>query len=201
MSHQQLSLNLTEQLLAVYHKANSLFKPGDILITHRAIAQKIDNAWTKAILIVNKRAKVNKSTKDFIDKMDKLFNILYSKCEIVACLEKGCKDDCLQGAHSICSCPRLNKIPPLELPFIKDQREKVGRGKLSIAGVDQGETNRLQGLIDRKEKEEAGNIKIREATNSKHTRVVILMTVLLKTRMIMTKILTSTLERNLVKIV
>ena len=97
MSQQQLSLNLTEQLLAVYHKANSLFKPGDILITHRAIAQKIDNAWTKAILIVNKRAKVNKSTKDFIDKMDKLFNIFYCKCEIVNCLEKGCKDDCMQG--------------------------------------------------------------------------------------------------------
>ena len=41
---------------------------------------------------------------------------------------------------------------------------------MSIAGVDQDETNRLQGLMDRKEKEEAGNRKIREASNSKHTQ-------------------------------
>ena len=35
MSSNQFAMNLTDQVLAVYHKANSQFKPGTILITQR----------------------------------------------------------------------------------------------------------------------------------------------------------------------
>ena len=52
----------------------------------------------------------------------------------------------------------MNKIPPLELPFVKDQREKIGRGKMGMAGVDQDETNRLQGKMDRKRKRKPAGI-------------------------------------------
>ena len=174
MSSNQFAMNLTDQVLAVYHKANSQFKPGTILITQRAISEKIQNAWKKAMSMVQKKTKVNKDSREFMNKMDRLFNLFYCKCGIVSCLDEGCKDDCIQGAHSICSCPRVNRIPPLELPFVKDQKEKVGRGGMGIAGVDQDETKRLQGQMDRKKKTEEGlvNMKVKSLISRSSTQIV-----------------------------
>ena len=85
--------------------------------------------------------------------MDKLFNIFYCKCEIITCFQRGCKEDCLLKLHIICDCPRDHKIPLLEIPFVKDQREKIGRGKLEMGGIDLEETERLQRQIDRTRKD------------------------------------------------
>ena len=82
-------------------------------------------------------------TADLQDKLDKLLDPLYCKCQpIQECSEVGClgskqKPSCLVGAHLTCSCPRDNKIPKLELLFVKSQREKKGeKAGLQIASAD-----------------------------------------------------------------
>ena len=105
MSPLQFRMNLTEQILEVYHKANSQFKPGTVLITQNAICQKVQNVWKKSCLMANKRTKVNKDSREIMNKTDKLFNLLYCKCDIDTCPENACKEDYIQGDHIICSSP------------------------------------------------------------------------------------------------
>ena len=150
----QFTRTLTKQILAVYHKANSQFKPGLILITEKSIVNKVERKWTEVISLVNRKVKSTVKKKEvFMKNMDKLFNIFYCKCEIITCFQRGCKEDCLLKLHIICDCPRDHKIPLLEIPFVKDQREKIGRGKLEMGGIDFEETERLQRQIDRTRKD------------------------------------------------
>ena len=62
----------------------------------------------------------------FADKLDRLVDILNCKCPIFLCSESRCESDCVKDAHIECECKRDEKIPVLELQFIRAQREKVG---------------------------------------------------------------------------
>ena len=100
---------------------------------------------------MNGKGKNLKSRKEtFLKKLDKLFDIIVCKCEITTCEEKGCPSDCKKFAHIDCDCLRPQKIPPIELSFVKDQRLKVDKGQLRIGGVDAKETERLETQYFRK---------------------------------------------------
>ena len=61
----------------------------------------------------------------------------------MTCDDSGCNEDCVSEAHIVCDCPRDQRLPAMELLFIKDQVDKVGRGKMFIASVDVKETTRF----------------------------------------------------------
>ena len=146
-------LRLTRQILSVYHKANSQLKPGVTLVTEDSIARRVEKRWAEAVQLANNRGSQMVRKKEQLMKlMDKLFNIFYCKCQIVTCDDSGCNEDCVSEAHIVCDCPRDQRLPAMELLFIKDQVDKVGRGKMCIASVDVKETTRLQKLSDRRKK-------------------------------------------------
>ena len=91
-----------------------------------------------------------KERKDFVDSLDKLFDISSCHCLILPCTEASCSDDCQKKVHIQCNCPREKKIPAMDLEFIYDQRMKHGvHGKFQIAGVDTIETTRQNKALER----------------------------------------------------
>ncbi len=79
-------------VITQWQKANANFK-APIIYSEKNIVYKIIKAWDVAFLIsANRENKENK--KDFILKLDKLFDILKCKCIISDCKEFGCKVIC-----------------------------------------------------------------------------------------------------------
>nr|XP_047140650.1 uncharacterized protein LOC124815868 [Hydra vulgaris] len=128
-------------VIVQWQKANANFK-AHIIYSEKNIVYKIIKAWNIAFLIsVNKENKKNK--KEFILKLDKLFDILNCKCQISYCKEFGCKVVCKQQAHITCNCSKEFKIPIIDIFYIKTERDKVGaRGLLQISSKDFPEHNK-----------------------------------------------------------
>ena len=120
-------------------KANHLFA-FPVMITEKAAKNKLKDLWTLATsLATNKNKTLTKKFKrtSFVDKLDKLFDLLHCHCP----LDK-------------CTCKRETKIPASDLEFIIAQREKVGsKGKLVIGATDSKETKRQIKLIEKKKKQ------------------------------------------------
>ena len=90
------------------------------------------------------RKKGEKSDYDeFVNSLDRLFDISICRCPIRSCRELGCPPDCHQQVHITCQCLKSVKIPVLELPYIFDQRNKKGiHGNMQMGAVDSVETAR-----------------------------------------------------------
>ena len=85
--------------------------------------------------------------------LDKLFDILRCQCPIKLCTEIGCSLNCKQEAHITCTCKREEKVPVLELRFIRSQRDKEGSNSSHIiGGKDESESKRQEKAIKNKEK-------------------------------------------------
>ena len=67
----------------------------------------------------------------------------------------------MKGAHIDCSCLLEQKIPSLELLFIRDQRARNLKG-LRIGGADHKESKRLTNMFNRKKLEEEGQQKLKD---------------------------------------
>ena len=163
INNHDLSVELTDLLLAVYQKANIQFLPGGNMSAKMSINNKIKRDWVRAVEIVGRKS-VKKNNKEqlFINKLDLLYPVLICECpSIVSCKEKGCDPDCLKKAHIDCSCLMENRIPSLELLFIRDQRIRTGKG-LGIANVDHKESKRLTQMFKRKKLEEEGQQKLKD---------------------------------------
>ena len=82
-----------------------------------------------------KSSRKTKQRSAYISKLDKLFDICSCRCDFV-----GHSDNCGDGCdkqHINCKCAIKDKIPTLELAFIKDQRSKVGgTGVYQLGTVD-----------------------------------------------------------------
>ena len=58
----------------------------------------------------------------------------------------------LPPCHVLCKCPSAKKLPVLELPFIRTQREKVGeKSSAMIVTVDQRESNKQVEAANKKQ--------------------------------------------------
>ena len=126
--------------------------PQLVLIQDFSIASKIQRLYEKATQVsINKVTA--KSKKAFYTNLDHLFDILVCQCPIDTCSLSDCLPaHCLVGAHIRCSCLKEFKISSMELPFIKDQREKIGlKGwAMQMAGADKVEAMRVEKLLKRK---------------------------------------------------
>ena len=105
--------------------------------------------------IAGKNAKVPKRERAvFLADLDKLFNILVCGCSFTSCVEAKCDDENCSDVHINCSCPRESRIPKLELAYLRDQREKVGRkGSLQISTKDLKETAIHAKVLKRKQED------------------------------------------------
>ena len=96
------------------------------------------------------KEKHEKERKDFIDSLDKLFDISSCHCLILPCSEGSCSDDCQMKVHIQCNCPLEKKIPVMDLEFIYDQRIKHGvHGRFQIGGIDTVKTTRQNKALER----------------------------------------------------
>ena len=104
-----------------------------------------------------------KQRASFGEELDKLFNILVCDCHFICCAEAKCLDEACTSVHIDCNCPRDSKVPKLELPYLKDQREKVGKkGNFQMGSKDAKETANQVKQIKKRELE-AERIERREA--------------------------------------
>ena len=100
-----------------------------------------------------------KTTCDFISKLDKLFDICSCHCSLSTQHSDKCEQNCAL-VHISCKCPRDQKIPLLELPFMKDQRDKVGpTGKYQLGAVDSLYENKRKRTVSRRERDKCKKVK------------------------------------------
>ena len=120
------------------------------LITEASASSKIRRAFESAHLLDNKKLK-SKKKKHFSDALDKLFDLVICQCDIEDCAEE---DHNCGGVHVICNCELKNKVPQLELAWLKDQRSKIGTkgGKFIMSGVDKVEAKIYRDKVKREAK-------------------------------------------------
>ena len=92
--------------------------------------------------------------------LDRLMDILYCKCPILLCSEFGCL-----GKKQKCKCKQNEKIPGMELMFVRAQRSKFGSlSTHMIAGADLPESRKQESdVLKREEKKKAEDEKNRKA--------------------------------------
>lgn len=146
-----LSKEMTGQVISVYSKASRFFMPGVNMIKETSIVTKIEKDWKKAVDIVNNKGKNLKDRKEaMIDRLDKIYDLLLCQCSnIQSCSEKGCDSICKKGAHIECTCSKEQKIPVIELLFVRDQRARVKDG-LMIGLADHRESRKMAAKVNRR---------------------------------------------------
>ena len=103
--------------------------------------------WEQFVKVSSGRAKQDEKDK-FMDKVDRLMDILTSKCIIKPCAEANCSYVCLSCIHISYACSREKKIPTNDLAFIKDQRERIRTfGPRQIGSVDISETKSFKNIF------------------------------------------------------
>ena len=167
-SNEQLIEDMMSALSEQWLKASHLLKY-PVLITERTIKIKLKDIWEKALTFAKGRGKLK--DKDMFNlKLDRLMDILYCKCLILLCSEFGClgkKQDpvCHQEAHAKCKCKQGEKIPGMELMFVRAQRSKFGSlSTHMIAGADLPESRKQESdILKKEEKKKAEDEKNRKA--------------------------------------
>ncbi len=113
----QLIKDIIPDILRQWRKANALFS-GPVINSDIRLFTKLKALWEKARKVSLGQAKL-KEKQSFMEKLDKLLDILTCHCKITSCLELGCSPDCIMEVHIDCKCSREQKIPVIELAFIK----------------------------------------------------------------------------------
>ena len=136
-----IAKDIYPKVLEKWERANSLFVT-PVLNSRTTILNKIESSWEQAKNISLGRGTVGVK-EAFTSKLDRLFDILNCKCNILFCSEFDCPG-CQREAHINCLCSKEKKIPVNELAFIKGQRDKIGSfGPHQIGLPDLPEHNRL----------------------------------------------------------
>ena len=167
-SNDQLIGDMMSALFEQWQKANHLLKY-PVLAHESSVRTRLKDTWEKALNFARGRGKL-KDKKKFNHKLDRLMDILYCRCPILLCSEFGClgkQQDpvCNQEAHAKCKCKQDEKIPGMELMFVRAQRAKVGSlSTHMIAGADLPESRKQEEqLLKKAEKKKAEDEKTRKA--------------------------------------
>ena len=140
-------------LVKQWQRANAQFRP-PVTISDRAIIMRLLNAWRKVSDIARKRLTNKKDVEKVSEKLDRLFDITRCRCPVMTCDQTGECNGCARAvrAHVKCVCPRDQKLPEIELAFLKAQREKVGEiSAYQMGPHDVKETARQRKTLKRKE--------------------------------------------------
>ena len=111
-----------------------------MIVTRKKIVDKVESVWSKVLLVAEGKGKANKREKVEFS-LDQLLDIVFCTHPIWLCAEarSGCADpsQCRVRAHSLCSCSRLQKVPVIELEWLRSQRGKVGEKGVGV-GIEVG---------------------------------------------------------------
>ena len=130
----------------VWNKASARIN----LVSDKYAIDKLVHEWDTAKECTKRGAKTTKVS-NFKIKLDKLFDLCKCKCKLFECSEKSCAG-CKYRAHVDCKCHKEDKIPLMELGFMKSQRDKVGdRGSMQIGSKDVIETKKQARYLERKD--------------------------------------------------
>ena len=142
-------------ILNVWNRANAKLAQLLIRLSDDVLIQKIKRKWMTISNIAGKNAKVPKRERStFVAELDKLFNVLVCNCDFTSCDEAKCSIQDCANIHINCNCPRMSRIPKLELAYMKDQREKIGRkGNLQISTKNAKETANQMKALKRKQED------------------------------------------------
>ena len=94
------------------------------IISDKRVCDRIVNNWKKAYNLSLGRG-TSKKVSDHNVILDKLFDIARCKCPILSCKESNC-GGCNHNLHISCKWSKENKIPVIELQFMKSQKDKIG---------------------------------------------------------------------------
>ena len=145
--------------------------PEICIIERKTACDKLVKEWENAKSCAKKKGMAGRDSQQFIQKLDRLFDMAKCKCRIYECAEQSCPG-CRYNAHVVCKCPRDHKIPLIELQFMLSQRNKVGeRGTMQISNVDKHEAVRYATKLKRRqsrEKTEQANKNIDENPHNIH---------------------------------
>ena len=166
---QQPELNNSQIHNIIENKVRQKFQqanPHLALITASSATSKIRRAFISATLLGSKKLKSNKK-KHFLASLDKLFDLVICQCEIVDC---AVGDHKYESVHINCNCERKDKIPNMELAWLRDQRVKIGTtgGKYVLGGVDKKEAK----IFDQKVAKDSKKITSAVNISNKERKVI-----------------------------
>ena len=97
-----LAKDIYHKVIEKWQHANSSFQ-SPVLVSRVTIVERIKDSWEQARNISLGRGNLS-SKQSFICKLDKLFDILTCKCDIVQCDDYSCTESCTKQAHVKCTC-------------------------------------------------------------------------------------------------
>ena len=146
-----VSQNVLPEIKALYRKVNSNI----VVYDDKTILRRLTTDY-KQMKELERSGRPGKQRQNFEIKLEKLFDILYCKCQILTCEQVSSCDGCDFLAHCICECDDEKKIPEVELQYVLDQRSREGgsKGKYQMGGKDVKEIEEME----ENEKEKAEKI-------------------------------------------
>ena len=141
-----MSRELAPLVEAQWLKANAKFVH-PVTNGRRRLEERIEGLWNRVLAVAQGRGKAVERA-SVLENLDRLFDIVHCSHAIFLCLEPGsdCTDmkrGCEIGAHIKCSCPKDQKVPVLDLQWLRSQRDKRGeKGGMQMSLVDQVETKK-----------------------------------------------------------
>ena len=133
---------VAEQIESKFMKVN----PRLPLLPSHSIIQKLTRLLDSEEVVRKKKATTYKR-KIFSERLKNLFDVISCQCKILPCIPQYCPNSSTcTSFHIICSCQKELRIPDIEVPFVKDQRDKQGTegGKMMMAGIDKEESVKIQ---------------------------------------------------------
>ena len=164
---------VVEQVMQRWQRASFKLKP-PVTAQDKTILDRLVGLWEKASKIAWKRVTSAKDVTKFEEQLDRLFDITKCRCPLLECgaeevICTGChceEPECtgcpknatdLPPCHVVCKCPAQQRIPLLELSFIKAQRKKVGeKSAAMIVNVDLKESKKQSEEAEKKQEKKEG---------------------------------------------
>ena len=163
----ELAKDLAPLIVAQWQKASVKFEHPEI-VTLKQVAAKVEIIWGKVLEVSRGRGK-KKDKEQIAAMLDKLLDIVHCQCQILFCgeQESECANPslCKVKAHTKCSCNKAEKVPVLELEWLRIQRDKIGeKGGMQMASAGHTFSKKLL-------KTEANKAKKDEAKQKREAKV------------------------------
>ena len=146
-------VELTTVVYSQWEKSNFKFKP-PVLSDKKVVVKRLQYAWEKVNAIALKKETKPSVVNVWEAKLDNLFDITLCQCPITLCDDTPhppCKTECKAEAHISCTCTAPQKLPLLDLAWVKGQRDKIGsKSKHQLYKADLVETMQQEKTAKRK---------------------------------------------------
>ena len=170
-TNKEMAKDIVKKVLEQWARANNQFK-NPVILSEKTLCDKVVSLWDKAFRLANDKMTAAVELKKIYSGLDRLFDITKCCCSIMTCQETTNCSGCPSQFHINCDCSKEQKIPVLELGFIRAQREKIGTfSTMMIANRDVKETKKQNKTAERKAAVEASAEQLAEQEAERQSRV------------------------------